>query len=89
MVEHTPGPWTYEHDTCAQCRKEGVAEYIIHGPPGAYHGQFSRESDARLIASAPELLGLVEATATHFAGTDAPLGNQAREIIAKAKGAAA
>ena len=38
----------------------------------------------RLIAAAPDLLALAEATAAHFIDTDAPLGNQARAAIAKA-----
>lgn len=56
MSGHTPGPWTYSHDTCAECERRGEAEYIIDGPPGARHGQFSHEPDARLIAAAPDML---------------------------------
>jgi hypothetical protein len=42
--------------------------------------------NARLIAAAPDGLALAEAVAEHFKDTDAPLGAQAREFIAKARG---
>jgi hypothetical protein len=58
---HTPGPWSYFHDTCARCEREGTKEFVITGPPGGYHGQFSHEPDARLIAAAPDLLAALEA----------------------------
>lgn len=61
-MKHTKGPWTYEYDTCKSCEESGTKEFTIVGPPGAYHGQFSNEDDARLIAAAPELLAkLIEA----------------------------
>ncbi len=39
---------------------------------------------AALIAAAPDGLALAHAVAAHFKGTDAPLGQQARDFIAKA-----
>lgn len=39
----------------------------------------------RVIALAPELLDLAVAVATHFVGTDAPLGQRAQDLIAKVK----
>lgn len=60
-AKHTPGPWTLELDSCLSCREKGESEFIIHGPPGAYHGQFSHEPDARLIAAAPDLLAACNA----------------------------
>ena len=54
--KHTPGPWGYWEDSCSECERLGSAEYVIDGPPGGNHGQFSHEPDARLIAAAPELL---------------------------------
>lgn len=53
---HTPGPWSYYEDSCAECRRTGTAEYCIVEPDGGDHGQFSNEADARLIADAPTLL---------------------------------
>ncbi len=45
-----------------------------------------READARLIAAAPDAVALAEAVAAHFEGTDAPLGQMARDWLAKARG---
>jgi hypothetical protein len=55
MSGWTKGPWTVRDDTCDQCSREGRREFVIHGPQGGYHGQFSNEADARLIAAAPDL----------------------------------
>lgn len=55
-MKHTPGPWTYVKDTCAQCEADGEAEFYIPEIGGGYHAQFSSEADARLIAASPELL---------------------------------
>lgn len=57
----TPGPWSYWHDTCYRCEEQGEKEFVIDGPPGGYHGQFSNEADARLIASAPRLYAALDA----------------------------
>lgn len=39
----------------------------------------------QLIALMPELLDLAVAVAAHFTSTDAPLGQRARDLIAKVK----
>ena len=66
MAEHTPGPWIAEH--VGRGRRNG---WHVHGPdrPGEYaqivqsasaqdwdYGPIDSEADARLIASAPDLL---------------------------------
>ncbi len=88
-VTHTPGPWSYFHDSCTQCESEGKAEYIVMGPPDGHHGQFSNEADARLIAAAPDLLEACDA-ALHWI-TDIDNANrtvkQLRAAISKATGA--
>lgn len=43
---------------------------MIDGPPGGYHGQFSKEADARLIAAAPELYEEGLALLAALAGPD-------------------
>lgn len=54
---YTPGPWTYAKDSCGKYSKEGECGggYYIREVPANGHG-FEKEADARLIASAPELL---------------------------------
>lgn len=47
----TPGPWVVYHDTCAQCEKNGTAEYGISGLPGGYHAPFGKKADAAHIAA--------------------------------------
>ena len=44
------------------------------------------ESIVRAVNCHEELQQLAEAVAAHFAGTDAPLGEQARAVLAKARG---
>jgi hypothetical protein len=50
LVGVTPGPWTHYAETCAECTATNTCEWLIDGPLGAYHGQFSIEADARFIA---------------------------------------
>lgn len=87
-TKHTPGPWSYFHDTCAVCEANGDAEYIIDGPPGGNHGQFSEEADARLIAAAPDLLeALIETLVIAERNEMGPWRKRAQAAIAKATGA--
>jgi hypothetical protein len=60
LAKHTPGPWTYWHDECSECERAGEKEFVIDGPPGAQHGQFSHEPDARLISAAPDMLAVLQ-----------------------------
>ena len=52
------------------------------------HSAFAAETtaNARLIAAAPDMLALLRRVAEHFTNTDAPLGRDARSIIAAAQG---
>ena len=80
-----PG-WRLRH---ARCEKEGTKEFIIDGPPGAHHGQFSHEDDARLIAAAPELLATLEeiaAFAVGYGDVCEIIAQRARAAVAKAWG---
>ena len=83
--EHTPGPWTVDNQ-------------YIHGPDGirflAVAGDGAGQANARLIASAPELLEALERISTAYDETlrhpiAAPLLQAiygARAAIAKARG---
>ena len=82
---HTPGPWTF---------KRGVYRIEVRTTPErSYAFSLSDEANARLIASAPELLEALEAVlpdlehyvATHGPGPDKRLAI-ARAAIAKARG---
>lgn len=48
---------------------------------GKNEGYQQARSHARLMAAAPDLLALAERIADHFAGTDAPLGLDAEQLI--------
>lgn len=90
---HTPGPWRAELGVIvADIPNDGFKTTAV-----AYYGdewrhadglQYGDERDAngRLIAAAPDGLALARAVAAHFEGTDAPLGQMARDLIAKAEG---
>jgi hypothetical protein len=52
LSKATPRPWSFSRDDCTECRRQGTAEYVIDGPPGGYHGQFSNGADAALIVEA-------------------------------------
>jgi len=69
---------------------------MIYGPHGEQIADMRHPStlndsehnaNARLIAAAPDALALARAVAGHFKDTDAPLGQMARDFIAKATGA--
>ena len=94
---HTPGPWTFA---------KGAHRIEVHTTPAlAYAFSRSDEANARLIASAPELLAALAgcADALREAGKDFAQANKlavrpnlyemhercARAAIAKAKGGAA
>lgn len=81
---HTPGPWTL-----APCShggailRRGTEERGNHPQT---HLQIVPIEDARLIASAPDLLIALRALlASH---PDSPMAEQARRVIAKAEGSA-
>ena len=90
---HTPGPWTF---------KRGVYRIEVRTTPErSYAFSMSDESNARLIASAPELLASLELALATIGGQAELLRNcgaaygigatlkRATEAIAKAKGGAA
>jgi len=81
----TPGPWSYFKDTCRVCDEEGTAEFVISGPPGGRHGQFSNEADARLIAAAPDLYDVLYAMMFAYAD-DEVWKQEAYAALAKAEG---
>ena len=77
--QHTPGPWTVDNQ-------------YIHGPDGirflAVAGDVAGQANARLIASAPDLLAALYSIATDpsaiYSGANAHIGDIARAAIAKA-----
>ena len=63
MTAFTPGPWRVkhrhihaEHDS----DEMGGLGWELTGPPKPMRGDFARAADARLIASAPDLLGTLQ-----------------------------
>ena len=80
-TQHTPGPWTVDNQ-------------YIHGPDGirflAVAGDGAGQANARLIASAPDLLAALYSIATDpsaiHSGANAHIGDIARAAIARATG---
>lgn len=96
MSKHTPGPWDYFVGNAngrglIRIEGEGTGEHIASMPRGAVS-----ESNARLIAAAPDLLAALEDLVGYAAAeigippNEAVGGafKQARAAIAKARGQA-
>ena len=91
---HTPGPWTtvplYRNGALVALRikAEAVTVAVLpnEAPDSDEEARTALRGDASLISAAPELLELARRVAEHFEYTDAPLGEAARAIIAKAEG---
>ena len=84
MAQHTPGPIARFLNEASERIVTGDGNYPFDAKIGNVVIGWLR---ARIPAddAAPELFALAEAVAAHFAGTDAPLGEQARAVIAKAR----
>ena len=101
-VKHTPGPWkviTHEEweklhqdsahyfSSVAQVNHEGYLEYLIC--QCADKGSLTKtQANARLIASAPELLEALKNCINALCGDYSPYNAilQAKQIVAKAEG---
>jgi hypothetical protein len=91
---HTPGPWRDETVTTAQAarmRGPEPQDALVLGDDmtviGVLYDFANRApSNARLVAAAPELLQLAHRVADFFYETNAPIGEAARRLIAKAEG---
>ena len=97
-AQHTPGPWSVEID-----HHNNAPEYIRAYADGEMHDLASvlcdetgnATANARLIAAAPDMLGVLQAIAADIEnrarlGLDAPAWyTRARAAIAKATGGAA
>lgn len=96
--QHTPGPWHFVEGDATEDHHVGGG--IISGTPPAFVdgvvlATIWRElpayaANARLIASAPELLAALESIVDHIANAGMPkvLTAPARAAIAKARGTA-
>lgn len=86
MTEHTPGPWSVEHDEDA----DTISIVNFGGEIAVLHGVSmgeNDEADARLIAAAPDLLAVLEGIAGICCLEHAH--EEARRAIARARGEAA
>lgn len=86
MNTHTPGPWAFRYGGSDNCPLE-VYVPIENGDTIAGEYGISEEANARLIASAPDLLEALEALVkSHAPDANFPAVNNARSAIAKARG---
>ena len=89
---HTPGPWVVKHD------EKGLPFIGVESDPRTYNGTIASvdtsEKDARLIASAPELLEmckLFEECMANLDGASEPFDTsyelaKVRAVLAKVEG---
>ena len=90
MSNHTPGPWEALHDIDANCVATITSGWVVV-PIGADPNKFDAESDARLIAAAPEMLEALRALLAASLPVDKEANGmdaveKAISAIAKAKG---
>lgn len=81
--KHTPGPWNYRSasDNGEPCG------YVVQSGISTIADVPQSEDDASLIAAAPDLLAVLEATLPWLPATIRhPIKMQVRAILAKAKG---
>lgn len=86
MSKHTPGPWvaTFEdYRWVIDCQGEFGPKKALAVTAGFYP---TLEANARLIASAPELLQMVIDLLDAIGNCDSQIENDARYLIAKATG---
>jgi hypothetical protein len=86
---HTPGPWRVPSAKPTKTRGvdilAGYAQAVAHVPvQPSYMSDRAHNSDANLIAAAPELLAALQALVE--TGTDSPQHIAAERAIAKALG---
>ncbi len=104
MSKHTPGPWTWRNEpfddgTPFFVITAGIGFFGSHStlPSGFCASGIMSEANARLIASAPELLAALEAMMqgaewapsgdnTRFVSPASDVAKAARAAIAKVKG---
>lgn len=88
MSAHTPGPWEWRENLSRKTLESAHGTVIDSAPyEGMWFSGDSVEADQQLIAAAPELLDILERIVR---ADDLPpiQSAQAREVIAKARGAA-
>lgn len=93
MSKHTQGPWVAVHKSqlenidCLEIAE--ISDMRVIPARGGWPANGTPETDARLIAAAPELLKALKACLPHVLKSDLPLGNEyidAVAAIAKATG---
>jgi len=97
-TKFTPGPW---HVTEARGLKGEHLYWEVSGNSHEYRGDLAymqhsegisgitreeNDANALLVSASPDGYALAEAVAKHFKDTDAPLGEQARAFLSKARG---
>jgi hypothetical protein len=88
MSAHTPGPWIRKgdwiHGTPESGASQGIAQIL--GNCGCTK---TTEANARLIASAPDMLDALQSVCDAYGDCDTLLMAQVKAALAKAKGGAA
>lgn len=96
-AQHTPGPWKLLHHTAPQHDGDravyGPNNKLICDMNGGPNDNSETLANARLIAAAPDMLGILRRAAIRLEGGtiaeikfNHSLSNAIREVIAKAEG---
>ena len=86
-MKHTPGPWVVKTHQRASLAEASIEIQSTSGRTICDMGDDPNNEDkanARLITAAPDAVRLAQAVADHFEDTHAPLGQLARDWLAKA-----
>ena len=89
MSKHTPGPWTIER---CRCGHPSCRTYAIKGAGTFYNGNGFELADALLVASAPDMLSVLEESLSILereyktAKDRQAFADKVRSVISKAKG---
>lgn len=91
MSKHTPGPWKVEHRGYKYIVSKSSDGYITRDVcrmDGSTMAAFAQEANARLIASAPDLLDALKLARSIIGHPDDAHSRHIAAVIAKAEGAA-
>lgn len=84
-TKFTPGPWRLDAST-AGCKEILTSEDQSLAFTDGLNDDEEDEANGRLMAAGPEMYAVLQRISEHFRDTDAPLGIDARTLLARIDG---